>query len=282
MSTLPFLKMHGLGNDFVVLDRRAQTITVSAEGARRVADRHTGIGFDQLVLLEPARDPGADVFVRFLNADGSEAGACGNGSRCAADLVMAERGVSHLVLETASGLLPATRRPDGLVTVDMGPARLGWRDVPLGAEHDTLHVPVGVEMLADAACTSMGNPHATFFVSDADAVDLERLGPQVEHHPLFPERVNVGVVHLIAPGKLRLKVWERGVGFTLACGSGACAALVAASRRGLVGRSAELVLERGSLDVTWAENGPEKDHVLMTGPVATSFAGTLDAAILAG
>ncbi len=276
MSPLPFIKMHGLGNDFVVLDGRAGDLGIGAAAARAIADRHTGVGFDQLIILEPPQADGADIFMRILNADGSEAGACGNATRCIADLVLREAGGTEITIETISGLLPSNRRPDGLVTVDMGPARTRWDEIPLAREMDTLEVPLGVSALGAACCTNMGNPHATFFVADADAVDLDRLGPQLEHHPLFPEAANIGVASLIGPDRLRLRVWERGVGFTLACGSGACAALVAAARRGITGRKAEIVMERGSLLLEWAENG----HVLMTGPVATSFAGTLDTSLL--
>jgi diaminopimelate epimerase len=270
--------MHGLGNDFVVVDRRDDAAPLSAAAVRRIADRHTGIGLDQLILLEPPHDPEADVFLRFLNADGSEAGACGNGSRCAAAYLLDRRGGDALVLETLSGLLPAQRHADGRVTVDMGPARTGWAEIPLAAAADTLHVRVGVEALDEAVCTSMGNPHATFFVADLASVDLVRLGPIVEHHPLFPERVNVGVAQVLGPDRLLLRVWERGSGLTLACGSGACAALVAAARRGLTGRGAEILLERGSLTVEWRDDG----HVLLTGPVATSYTGSIDPSLLAG
>ncbi len=273
---LPFTKMHGLGNDFVVIDARERAVALSDSAVGRIADRHTGIGFDQLVLLERPRAQDADVFVRFLNADASEAGACGNGSRCAAAYVLDRTGGDSLTLETISGLLPARRHTDGLVTVDMGKARLSWQEIPLASALDTERVHIGMEQLDTATCTSMGNPHATFFVADLDAIDIRRLGPLVEHHPLFPERVNVGVAQLIGADRLRLRVWERGSGLTLACGSGACAALVAAVRRGLTGRSAELVLERGSLTVTWREDG----HVLMTGPSATSFSGVIDPSLL--
>ena len=276
-SPLPFTKMHGLGNDFVVIDARDDDVVLSPPAVARIADRHTGIGFDQLVLLERSRSPEAQVFVRFLNADGSEAGACGNGSRCAVAYVLDQIGGDTLSLETTSGVLPARRRDDGLITVDMGAARLSWQEIPLASASDTERVDVGVEMLDVATSTSMGNPHATFFVPDLDAVDLARLGPRVEHHPLFPERVNVGVAQVIGTDRLRLRVWERGSGLTLACGSGACAALVAAVRRGLTGRTAELVLERGSLTVTWRDDG----HVLMTGPSATSFSGLIDPSLLA-
>jgi diaminopimelate epimerase len=274
MTALQFRKMHGLGNDFVVLDARGRDFQVGPAGARALADRRTGVGFDQLLIIETPRRPGADVFMRILNPDGSESGACGNGTRCVADLVMAEMGRQTLAVETLAGLLLSTRGADGLVTVDMGPARTGWRDIPLALETDTLHVSTGIDGLDDAVCTQMGNPHATFLVPDADAVDLARLGPMLEHHALFPERANIGVASLLSPGRLRLRVWERGAGLTLACGSGACAGLVAAARRGVTGRKAEIVMERGSLTIAWADN----DHVLMTGPVATSFVGTLDLA----
>jgi diaminopimelate epimerase len=277
MATLDFRKMHGLGNDFVVLDGRERVIHVTPEIARAIGDRHSGVGFDQLIVLERPHDPASAVFMRIFNADGSEAGACGNATRCIAALVMDETGERKLGIETISGLLPASRAPGGLITVDMGAARLRWRDIPLAEHFDTLAVPVGIEALGDACCTNMGNPHATFFVPDADAVDLARLGPILEHHPLFPERANIGIASLLGPDRLRLRVWERGAGLTLACGSGACAGLVAAARRGLTGRSAEIVMERGSLAIAWDQSG----HVLMTGPVATSFTGTLDLASLA-
>ncbi len=277
MAALDFRKMHGLGNDFVVLDARERVIPMSPALAQAIADRHTGVGFDQLIVLERPRRPEAALFMRILNADGSEAGACGNATRCVASLVMDETGDRSLTIETVAGLLPAERAANGLVTVDMGLARLRWRDIPLAAQADTLAVPVGMPELGDACCTNMGNPHATFFVPDADAVDLERIGPILEHHPAFPDRANIGIASLLGPDKLRLRVWERGVGFTLACGSGACAGLVSAARLGLTGRAAEIVMERGSLQIAWAANG----HVLMTGPVATSFTGSFDPAGLA-
>ncbi|HVJ56013.1 MAG TPA: diaminopimelate epimerase [Aliidongia sp.] len=275
MSAIPFRKMHGLGNDFVVLDTRSRTLGIDAAAAKAIADRHTGIGCDQLIILEPAHSAAADFFMRILNADGSEAGACGNATRCVADLVMDEAGTGTITVETISGLLPSRRGADGLVTVDMGPALTDWRQIPLSHEADTRRVSTGVPELPEACCTSMGNPHASFFVPDADAIDLARLGPRLEHHPLFPERANIGVASLLGPDRLRLRVWERGAGLTLACGSGACAALVAAARLGLTGRRAEIVMECGALTIEWAADG----HVLMTGPVATSFTGTIDLAL---
>jgi diaminopimelate epimerase len=278
MNRIPFIKMHGAGNDFVVLDRRHGGVAIDASGAAAIADRRRGIGCDQVILIEEPRAPGTRAFVRFLNADGSEAGACGNGTRCVASLLAVEAGETRLGVETISGLLPAEMLADGQVAVDMGPARTGWRDIPLAREMDTLHVDLAAGSLADPVCTSMGNPHATFFVADAEAVDIARFGPGLEHDRLFPERANIGVASVGSDGAIRLRVWERGAGLTLACGSGACAALVGASRRGLTGRAADVVVDGGRLHVEWREDG----HVVMSGPVATSFEGSFDAALLGG
>jgi len=272
MRGTPFIKMHGLGNDFVVLDARQRALPVDAAAARAIADRHRGVGCDQLVLLEPAKSPNAALFMRIRNADGSEVEACGNATRCVADLVMRETGKQSVTIETAAGLLEARAEPDKNVSVDMGKAQLGWRDIPLAREIDTLHVPLRLGPLGDAVCTGMGNPHATFFVPDAEAVDLAALGPKLEHDPLFPERANIGIAQILAPARLRLRVWERGAGITPACGTGACAALVAAARRGLTGRVAEIVADGGTLAIEWRADG----HVVMSGPVAVSFHGTLD------
>lgn len=266
---VPFLKMHGLGNDFVVLDARKDTRALPPETIRWVGDRHRGVGFDQLITLEPASD--ADVFFRFHNSDGTEAGACGNGTRCAASLVLAETGRERIAIRTIAGLLGAERLPDGTVRVDMGPPRLDWRDVPLAREMDTLHVPMAADGVTDAACCSMGNPHANFFVPDLDALDVFRIGPELEHHPLLPERANIGFVQVLARDHLKLVVWERGAGYTLACGSGACAALVNARRRGLVDARCTVSLPGGDLVIEQRADG----HVLMSGPVATSFKGEL-------
>ena len=278
MTRVPFRKMHGLGNDFVVLDRRAGSLAVGAAAARALADRHTGIGCDQIVLIEPPIDPRALAFVRFLNADGSEAGACGNGIRCVARLVGEETGARRFALATVAGLLDAELLDDGRVAVDMGEARLGWRDIPLAREMDTLRVDLALGPLAGPTCTGMGNPHATFFVPDVEAVDLAALGPALEHDPIFPERANIGIASVRDRETIRLRVWERGVGLTLACGSGACAALVAAARRGLTGRRAALLVDGGRLDIVWRDDG----HVLMSGPAALSFEGSFDPALLAG
>jgi diaminopimelate epimerase len=276
MGTIPFVKMHGLGNDFVVIDARRDAFPLDRTRAHAIADRKTGIGCDQLIVIEKPQRPGADVFMRIHNADGGEVEACGNATRCIATLVMAETGGDRVVVETNTGLLEARPESDGRVSVDMGPARLEWREIPLASAQDTLHVDLALGNLADPVCTNMGNPHATFFVADVMSVDLASLGPLLEHHKLFPERANIGVAQVLSPERLRLRVWERGVGVTRACGTGACAALVAASRRGLVGRQAEIVLDGGALTIEWRADG----HVIMTGPVATSFNGSFDLANL--
>jgi diaminopimelate epimerase len=276
MRGFPFIKMHGLGNDFVVLDARGGAPVVSAAAARAIGDRHRGVGFDQLLVLEPPRRAEADVFLRILNADGSEAEACGNGTRCVAYLVSREKGRERIVVETVAGLLETHAADEKHVSVDMGRARFGWRDIPLAQEYDTLHLPLALGPLRDGVATNMGNPHATFFVADAEAIDVATLGPKLEHDPLFPDRANIGVVQVLSPTRLRFRVWERGVGITIACGSGACAALVAAHRRGLAERKAEVLADGGTLAIEWRADG----HVIMAGAVAVSFTGTLDRSLL--
>lgn len=276
MRDIAFVKMHGLGNDFVVIDARKRKLALGDVAVRAIADRHKGVGFDQLLVLEKARTKGADVFMRILNADGSEAEACGNGTRCVAQLVMREKGKAVVTVETVAGLLAAQSDGEDRVGVDMGVPRLAWREIPLARDCDTLNVPLTLGPLVVPVATSMGNPHATFFVDDADAIDLASLGPKLEHDPIFPERANIGVVQVLSPERLRFRVWERGAGITIACGSGACAALVAAARRGVAKRKADIVLDGGTLEIEWRADG----HVLMTGPVATSFHGTLDPSLI--
>ncbi|PPR58272.1 MAG: Diaminopimelate epimerase [Alphaproteobacteria bacterium MarineAlpha4_Bin2] len=269
MATINFTKMHGAGNDFVVIDRRDAKTPLSRLQLKSIADRHRGIGCDQIVLIEPAVT-GADIRFRFHNADGSEAGACGNGARCAASMVMLGEDRRVLSIETIASFLQADMDPSGRVTIDMGPAKLDWRDIPLAAEHDTLHLPILVGELAAPAAVGMGNPHCVFLVDDAEAIDIESVGSAIECHPLFPERTNVEFLSPMADGRWRMRVWERGVGVTLACGSGVCAAVVTAARRGrLVGQSAEFVVDGGVLSAEWRKNG----NVLLSGPVATSFTG---------
>ncbi|MEM8849978.1 MAG: diaminopimelate epimerase [Pseudomonadota bacterium] len=260
LDGLPFMKMHGLGNDFVVVDGR-QGLSVDAARARAMGDRHRGIGFDQLALIQD--DTQADVALTFYNADGSTAGACGNATRCIAAWEMTARGTQALTLRTERGLLYA-RAQDNAVSVNMGPPLLNWQDIPLARNLDTLHLPID----GDPVGTGMGNPHCTFFVEDAEVVDLPTFGPVHEHHPLFPQRTNVQVAHLIAPDHLRMRVWERGTGITLASGSSSCATAVAAARRGLTGRSVQIDLDGGTIHVDWRDDG-----VWMTGPTAHVFDG---------
>src|SRR5882672_10859209 len=282
MSGVPFLKMHGLGNDFVVLDARARPLDLALERRRAISDRRLGVGCDQLIVLEKPTEHEADVFMRIYNPDGGEAGACGNATRCVASVLMEERQTDHVTVQTVSGLLDSQKAgiaADGLpvISVDMGPARLDWRDIPVSEACDTNHMPVGLGPLQDPVGTSMGNPHATFFVDDAAAIPLGELGPKLERDRFFPERANIGVAQLVDEDRLRLRVWERGAGITLACGSGACAAVVAASRRGLVQRTAEVIVDGGTLAVEWLRD----DHVLMTGAIALAFKGELDPSLLA-
>jgi diaminopimelate epimerase len=276
MGTTNFVKMHGLGNDFVVIDARRTSFPLDEARAHAIADRKTGIGCDQLIVIEAPQRQGADIFMRIHNADGGEVDACGNATRCVAALLMRETGGDRATIETGAGLLVARPATGGRISVDMGEARLDWREIPLARAQDTLHVDLALGPLADPACANIGNPHATFFVADAADIDLATLGPQLEHHALFPERANIGIAQLLSPQRIRLRVWERGVGITRACGTGACAALVAASRRGQTGRTAEVILEGGTLEISWRDDG----HVLMTGPVATSFHGSFDPAQL--
>ena len=274
---LSFRKMHGLGNDFVVIDARDRQIELDDGLARRIADRRTGIGCDQLIVIETPKAGLADAFMRIRNADGSEVEACGNATRCVASLLMAEKGRNHVVIETVAGLLDAESAEGGRVAVDMGPARLDWREIPLARAMDTLHLGISLGPLADPVGVGMGNPHAVFFVADAEAVDVATLGPQLERHPLFPARANIEVAQVLSPARIRMRVWERGAGITRACGTGACATLVAAVRRGLTDRRATVVLDGGELEIEWLKDG----HVMMTGPVATAFVGTIDTAIAA-
>nr|WP_158965981.1 diaminopimelate epimerase [Chachezhania sediminis] len=267
---LPFMKMHGLGNDFVVLDARARPIDVPPALALALADRHRGVGFDQLAVIE---NGAGDAHLRFLNADGSASAACGNATRCIARYLMAETGKTRLRLTTDRGELDALDAGNGLTSVNMGPPQLRWDEIPLAREMDTLELPIDGRPTA----TGMGNPHCTFFVDDAEAIDLATFGSAIEHHPLYPERTNVQVAHVLGPDRLRMRVWERGTGITLASGSSSCATAVAAARRGLTGRSVDIVLDGGTLRVDWREDG-----VWMTGPTAHVFSGTLTASFLEG
>jgi len=263
-----FLKMHGLGNDFVVLDGRREHLQLDADLVRRIGDRHRGVGFDQLVLIHSSDV--ADVAVRFFNPDGGEAGACGNASRCIAGLVAAETGRDRVRLETAAGTLAAERLEDGRVAVAMPAPEFAWQAVPLLEAADTAAVELDIEDLPPAVCLSMGNPHAVFFVEDVDRVAA--LGPILERHAMFPSGANIGFARIDAADRIRLRVFERGAGLTLACGSGACAAMAAAVIRGLVSGRATLILDGGELELVWSGSGA----IFMTGAWALSFSGSFD------
>jgi diaminopimelate epimerase len=269
----PFYKMHGLGNDFVVFDGRENEVLLDEPAARAIADRRRGIGCDQVIVIERPNG-GGEAFMRIYNADGDEVEACGNAARCVARLLMDEKRDAFVNLDTRGGLLECRETEDGFVTIDMGKPGLGWSDIPLAGEMDTAVIPLQIgsqEFVATAV--SMGNPHCVIFTENADRVPLGKLGPQIEVHGFFPARTNVEFVQALTPELLRMRVWERGAGITQACGTGACAALVAAHRRGLSPRAAEVVLDGGALHIAWR---PDDDHVLMTGPTRLAFIGDVD------
>ncbi|MAF47853.1 MAG: diaminopimelate epimerase [Rhodospirillales bacterium] len=270
MNETAFIKMHGLGNDFVIFDARKSALRMSDADAREIADRRTGIGCDQLIVIEPA-SAGGDAFMRIRNADGGEVEACGNAVRCVGSLIMDETGASEAVIATLAGPVRTRRLDDGRISADMGPPAADWAAIPLAREMDTLHLDMAEGPLADPVGVGIGNPHAVFFVADAEAVALDELGPKLEVHPLYPKRANIEVAELRGPDLIRVRVWERGAGLTRACGTGACAVLVAAHRRGLSGRQAVVQLDGGALDIEWTAGG----NVEMTGPVATSFTGSI-------
>ncbi len=259
---LPFMKMHGLGNDFVVVDERGVQTRIDSTVAIAIGDRHRGVGFDQLAVLSETTD--ADVHLAFWNSDGSQAAACGNATRCIARHLMNETGRDALTIRTERGLLHAIDAGGGLTSVNMGQPLLRWNEVPLSEEMDTLELPIEGAPTA----TGMGNPHCTFFVDDAEAVDLAARGAAMEHHPLFPQRTNVQFASVIDTDHLRMRVWERGVGITLASGSSSCATAVAAARRGLTGKDVTIDLDGGPIQISWRDDG-----VWMTGPTAHVFDG---------
>ena len=267
---LGFMKMHGAGNDFVVIDSRGREAVVTTGLARALGDRNRGVGFDQLAEIRSAAD--ADFALDFWNNDGTRAEACGNATRCVCDFVMRETGRDAVSLVTVRGQLQAVRRADGLVSVNMGAPQLDWDQVPLAQNVDLLHLPLP----GDPVAVGMGNPHCVVFVADAEAVDLAAQGPRFERDPLYPSRTNVEFASVLAPDHLRMRVWERGAGVTLACGSGACATAVAAHLRGLTGRRVTLTADGGVLEIDWRVDG-----VWMTGPVARVFDGWLSPAFMA-
>jgi diaminopimelate epimerase len=269
-SGLPFMKMHGLGNDFVVIDCRAGGPDVTPALARALADRHRGVGFDQMAVI--GADGAADLRLDFLNADGSASAACGNATRCIARWEMDRTGKTALVIATGRRQLHAIDAGNGITEVNMGPPETDWQRIPLAGPADTLHLPLP----GDPVATGMGNPHCSFFVQDVGAVDLASFGPAHGTHPLFPERTNVQVVQVLSPARLRMRVWERGTGITLASGSSSCAVAVAAARRGLTGRKVTVQTDGGALDVDWRADG-----VWLAGPSVHVFDGVLTPAFLA-
>lgn len=272
-SMTTFLKMHGLGNDFVVFDARDSALALSPAQARAVADRHLGIGCDTVVVIRPGGAE-TDASLLFYNADGSESESCFNASRCVARLLLDERGLVRVKLASRGGLLICSDAGKGRVTVDMGEPRLGWEQVPLASEVDTVNFPLDIGGASlPVSAVSMGNPHCVLFVPDAQNAPLTTLGPRIETLAFFPKRTNVEFAQVLDSKTIRMRVWERGVGVTLACGSGACATAVAAVRRGLSERQVELVLDGGRLQIEWRE---EDGHVLMTGPTAMVFRGRVD------
>ena len=268
-TAVPFMKMHGLGNDFVVVDARVRAVEVTPEMARALGDRHRGVGFDQLAIIT---DGAGDARLSFYNADGSVSAACGNATRCIARYLMDETGKDALTLVTPRGTLLARDAGGGLTSVNMGAPQTDWREIPLSEEMDTLELPIEGGPVA----TGMGNPHCTFFVDSAEAIPLDSFGPRYEHHPLYPERTNVQVAEITGPDRIRMRVWERGTGVTLASGSSSCAVAVAAARRGLTGRRVTIDLDGGTLEIDWRDDG-----VWMTGPTMHVFSATLTPDFLA-
>jgi diaminopimelate epimerase len=278
----PFVKMNGIGNDIIVVDLRGDSVPVTAADAQAIA-RKEAVPFDQLMVLYPPRAAGTDAYVRIYNNDGSEAGACGNGMRCVVARDVKASGKHDFLYETRAGLIPAHYENESTITVDMGKPRFGWRDIPLAEEfHDTRAIelqigPIDAPILHSPSVVSMGNPHAVFWVDDPYAYDLEKFGPLLENHPIFPERANISLASVKDREHIVMRTWERGAGLTKACGSAACAVAVSAARTKRTGRKAHLSLPGGDLGIEWRERD---DHVLMTGPAAFEFEGVLDAKIL--
>lgn len=266
---IAFTKMHGLGNDFIVLDARERPFELGEKALRSLADRKRGVGCDQVLVIDPASN-GAHADMRIFNSDGSPAQACGNGTRCVARLLMDEAGTDMLTIRTVAGNLACTRQ-DGIVTVDMGKARDHWADILLASAADTDRLDITEGPLSGPVAVNIGNPHLVFFVEAVEDVPLATLGPVLEHHPLLPERANIEIVQVLDRTHLRMRVWERGDGITQACGSGACAAAIAAHRRGVADRAVTVTLDGGDLHIVYREDG----HALMSGPTAISFTGTL-------
>jgi diaminopimelate epimerase len=272
---LSFRKMHGAGNDFIVLDARERAVEISAEKAQWLCDRHLGIGCDTLVMLEPSAE--ADVAVRFINGDGSVSATCGNATRCVADLLMRESGHDVARIATGGGVLAASRNAAGLITINMGTPKFGWAEIPLSESRNTLHLGIEMGLMADPVAVNMGNPHMIFFVRDLAHIKMAEWGAKLEHNPLFPERANISAVQVLGENYIRMLVWERGAGLTLACGSAACAAVAAGVRRGLINAQCTVDLPGGTLEINWQKtDGATAGDIFMSGPVAYVFEGVVE------
>ena len=282
LANQSFVKMNGIGNEIVVVDLRLNAAAIAPEEARAAAKAEGGAPYDQLMALYPPRTPGTDAFIRIYNNDGSESGACGNGIRCVADLIAKESGKSALTFETTAGILNCWKGTDGMFTVDMGPPRFKWNEIPLAEEfRDTRAIelqigPIEKPVLHSPSVVNMGNPHAIFWVDDVGAYNLHKFGPLLENHPIFPERANITMAQILSRDHIVIRTWERGAGLTKACGSAACAAAVAAARLKRTERKVKVTLPGGNLTIDWRRSD---DHVLMTGPVEFEFAGKFDPAL---
>ncbi len=280
LPNIPFRKMNGLGNDFVVLDARHRAIKLDEAAALKIADRRHGVGCDQVIIMQPSAN--ADVYMRILNADGSEVSACGNATRCVAWLVAQETGKVQLNIETKAGLLSANVESEQNITIDMGEPKFGWQDIPLAEEfRDTRGIelqigPIDNPVLHSPSAVNVGNPHAIFWVDDVAGHDLARLGPLLENHPIFPERANISLAQILSRSALLLRTWERGAGLTKACGTAACAAAVCASRKKFTGRQVRVSLPGGDLEIDWRAD----NHIMMRGPSQLDFLGELEAGTL--
>ena len=284
LANHPFVKMNGLGNEIVVVDMRARADVIAAVDAAAAAQPR-GVPYDQMMVLHAPRSPETDAYVRIYNRDGSQGGACGNGMRCVADLLFSESGRQRLAVETSSGVLSCWKGDRPLTwTVDMGAPRFAWNEIPLAEKFaDTRAIelqigPIDAPVLHSPSALSMGNPHAIFWVEDVNAHDLGKIGPLIEHHPMFPERANISLAQVCSCERIIVRTWERGAGLTKACGSAACAAAVAAARLNRTGRKVTVTLPGGDLSIEWRESD---DHVLMTGPVEYEYESRFDPALFA-
>lgn len=269
---ISFIKMHGAGNDFVIIDSRIINAALTEIAIPNICSRHFGVGCDQLIELHAPKHEDADIFMIIYNSDGSQSAACGNATRCVAALIMSELESDECIIETAAGLLPCGVDDDGVINVDMGKPEFHWQKIPLSADLPTHAVPLDIEGLDNPYMVNMGNPHAVFVVDDVAKINLEKIGSLVENHSYFPERTNVEFVEVISKSHIRMRVWERGAGITLACGSGTCASVVALVKKGLIKRNVKVSVDGGELGVEYLR---EDDHVILRGPIAISFGGTL-------